>query len=389
MLNKLKALTCIAALALSSGVMAQEELKIGGIGSLSGGGTAWGIALQRGVQMAIDEVNAAGGLKVGDKTYKPCLVMFDDQYTAAGGRLAADRLINVEKTKFIIGPIGSPSVLGAVAVTSPASVLMLSNGFAPAILKNEAKSPYNFRAMNSTLEFGPAMVKWYRENFPTIKKVALIAPNDAVGQAVVPLIEKIYRDNGFEVWKEMFDRGSKEFTPLVTRMMAQGVDLLDLGSNAPGDAGLLLKQARQAGFKGKIWQAGGPSVDEIMDIAGPLAEGFISFNVFDFSMPEAQKFLATYRAKYGDGVMNAQAPGWYNAALNMFESMRRAGSLDVTKVRDALKNLDGYDAGLFGPARWGGMSDYGVDHQLLLRFWIVEVKDGKIITRAAISPEKR
>lgn len=389
MLNKLKALTCIAALALSSGIMAQEELKIGGIGSLSGGGTAWGIALQRGVQMAIDEVNAAGGLKVGDKTYKPRLVMFDDQYTAAGGRLAADRLINVEKTKFIIGPIGSPSVLGAVAVTSPASVLMLSNGFAPAILKNEAKSPYNFRAMNSTLEFGPAMVKWYRENFPTIKKVALIAPNDAVGQAVVPLIEKIYRDNGFEVWKEMFDRGSKEFTPLVTRMMAQGVDLLDLGSNAPGDAGLLLKQARQAGFKGKIWQAGGPSVDEIMDIAGPLAEGFVSFNVFDFSMPEAQKFLATYRAKYGDGVMNAQAPGWYNAALNMFESMRRAGSLDVTKVRDALKNLDGYDAGLFGPARWGGMSDYGVDHQLLLRFWIVEVKDGKIITRAAISPEKR
>ena len=315
--------------------------------------------------------------------------MFDDQYTAAGGRLAADRLINVEQTKFIIGPIGSPSVLGAVAVTSPASVLLLSNGFAPSILKNEAKSPYNFRAMNSTVEFGPAMVKWYRQNFPTIKKVALIAPNDAVGQAVVPQLEQYYRDNGFEVWKELYDRGSKEFTPLITRMMAQGVDLLDLNSNAPGEAGLLLKQARQSGFKGKIWQVGGPSVDEIMGIAGPLAEGFISLNVFDFSMPEAQKFLSTYRAKYGDGVINAQAPGWYNAGLNLFEAMRRAGSSDVTKVRDALQNLDGYDAGLFGPVKWGGMGDYGVDHQLLLRFWIVEVKDGKIITRAAISPEKR
>jgi branched-chain amino acid transport system substrate-binding protein len=66
MLNKLKVLACVAALALSSGVSAQEELKIGGIGSLSGGGTAWGIALQRGVQMAVDEVNAAGGLKIGD-----------------------------------------------------------------------------------------------------------------------------------------------------------------------------------------------------------------------------------------------------------------------------------------------------------------------------------
>ena len=101
MLNKLKALACVAAIALSSGVSAQEELKIGGIGSLSGGGTAWGIALQRGVQMAVDEINAAGGLKIGDKTYKPRLVMFDDQYTAAGGRLAADRLINNEKIKFI------------------------------------------------------------------------------------------------------------------------------------------------------------------------------------------------------------------------------------------------------------------------------------------------
>lgn len=389
MLNKLKALACVAAIALSSGVSAQEELKIGGIGSLSGGGTAWGIALQRGVQMAVDEVNAAGGLKIGDKTYKPKFVMFDDQYTAAGGRLAADRLINNEKIKFIIGPIGSPSVLGAVAVTTPAKVLLLSNGFAPAILKNDAKSPYNFRAMNSTVEFGPAMVKWYRQNFPNVKKVALIAPNDAVGQAVVPQLEQYYRDNGFEVWKELYDRGSKEFTPLLTRMMAQGVDLLDLNSNAPGEAGLILKQAKQAGFKGNIWQVGGPSVDEIMSIGGPLAEGFISLNVFDFDMPEAKKFVATYRAKYGDGVINAQAPGWYNAALNLFEAMRRAGSVDVDKVRDALKNLDGYEAGLFGPVKWGGMGDYGVDHQLLLRFWIVEVKGGKIVTRAAISPEKR
>jgi branched-chain amino acid transport system substrate-binding protein len=233
------------------------------------------------------------------------------------------------------------------------------------------------------------MVKWYRDNFPNAKKVALIAPNDAVGQAVVPQLEQYYRDNGFVVWKELYDRGSKEFTPLLTRMMAQGVDLLDLNSNAPGEAGLILKQAKQAGFKGKIWQVGGPSVDEIMTIGGPLAEGFVSLNVFDFNTPEAKKFVSTYRTKYGDGVINAQAPGWYNAALNLFEAMRRAGSLDVDQVRDSLKKLDGYDAGLFGPVKWGGMGDYGVDHQLLLRFWIVEVKDGKIVTRAAISPEKR
>jgi len=50
--------------------------------------------------------------------------------------------------------------------------------------------------------------------------------------------------------------------------------------------------------------------------------------------------------------------------------------------------MDGYDAGLFGPVSWGGMGDYGVDHQLLLRFWIVEVKGGKVVTKAALHPDK-
>ncbi|CAM4112735.1 ABC transporter substrate-binding protein [Bordetella muralis] len=389
MFKQIKVLSFVAAMMLASTAGAQEELKIGGIGPLSGGGTAWGLALQRGIQIAFDEVNAAGGLKVGDKVYTPKLVMYDDKYTAAGGRLAADRLINADNVKFIIGPIGSPSVLSAVAVTNPAKVLLLSNGFSPTILKNESKSPYNFRAMNSTVEFGPPMVKWFHETHPEVKKVALIAPNDAVGQSVVPQLAEYYKANGIEVWTELYDRGAKEFTPLMARMIAQNVDALDLNSNAPGEAALLLKQARQSGFKKTIWQVGGPSVDEIVDIAGPLANGFISLNVFDFDSPDAKGFIEAYRKKYGDGVINAQAPGWYNAAKIMLEAIRRAGTTEVTAVRDSLEKLDDYDAGLFGPVRWGGMKDYGVEHQLLMKFWIVEVKDGKQVTIQALQPEKR
>jgi branched-chain amino acid transport system substrate-binding protein len=378
-----------AAACLSVSSANADELKIGAIGPLSGGGTAWGIALQRGMQMAIDEVTAAGGIKVGDKTYLPKQVMYDDQYSAAGGRIAAQRLINSDGVKFIVGPIGSPSVLSAIAVTTAAQALVLSDGFSPAILKNTAKSPFNFRAMNSTVEFGPPMIKWYHQHYPNAKKVALIAPNDAVGQSVVPQLEAYYKQNGFTVWTELYDRGTKEFTPLLTRMMAQNVDLLDLNSNAPGESGLLVKQARQAGYKAAIWQVGGPSVDEIMEIAGPLANGFISMNVFDFSDPTAQKFLKTYKAKYGDGVLNAQTPVWYNATKILFEAMRRAGSLDVTKVRDSLEHLDGYDAGPFGPVRWGGNAEYGVNHQLLLKTWITEVKDGKQIVADTVVPEQR
>jgi branched-chain amino acid transport system substrate-binding protein len=374
--------------AASNSAPAQEELKIGAIGPLSGGGTAWGLAVQRGAEMAIDEINKADGLKIGDKTYRPRLIMYDDQYTAAGGRTAAERLINLDGVKYIIGPIGSPSALAVVPITTDAKVIVLSNGFAAEILKNASGSPYNFRTMNSNIEFGPAMVQWMRQRHPELKKFALILPNDAVGQAVLPTLGGTYKANGFEVWSESYERGTKEFTPLLTRMLTQNVDLLDLNANAPGEAGLLLKQARQVGFKKPIWQVGGPSVDEIVAIAGPLANGFVSYDVFDFNEPSAKAFVSAYRARWS-GVINAQTPGWYNATRILFKALQEAGSLDTDKVRDALVKLEGYDAGIYGPVRWGGQSDYGVAHQLLNKFWITEVKDGKPQALTVLMPEKK
>jgi branched-chain amino acid transport system substrate-binding protein len=368
--------------------VAQEELKIGGIGPLSGGGTAWGLAVQRGVEMAIDEVNKAGGLKVGDKTYQPKLVMFDDQYTAAGGRTAAERLINLEGVKFIIGPIGSPSALAVVPVANQAKVIVLSDGYAPEILKNAGEGAYNFRAMNSNIEFGPAMIKWLRERHPEIKKVAIIVPNDATGQAILPTLGGAYKAEGFEVWSETYERGTKEFMPLLTRMLTQNVDLLDLNSNAPGEAGLLLKQARQVGYKKMIWQVGGPSVDEVISIAGPLANGFLSYDVFDFNDPSAKAFVDTYRARWS-GVINAQTPGWYNATKVLFKALQEAGSVDTDKVREALSKIEGYDAGIYGPVTWGGKADYGIAHQLLNKFWISEVKDGAAHALTVLTPEKK
>lgn len=389
LMARIASLLFVSAMSFCTSVSA-EVLNIGGIGSLSGGGTAWGIATQRGVQIAIDEVVKNGGLKVGGKTYEPKLTIIDDAYSATGGRAAAERLVNAEKVKFILGPIGSPSVLGALPVTTKARVLLLSNGFAKAILQNPEGAPYNFRMVVSNVEFAPAMVKWLRAEKPTLKKVGLIFPNDATGQAVIPVLTAIYKNQGFEVWSEGYERGSKEFGPLLARMIAQGVDLVDLNSNAPGEAGLLVRQARQAGYEKLIWQVGGPSVDEIIAIAGHDAEGFLSYNVIDFEAANVRKFVQEYKDKYGDGVINAYAPTFYNATKILFKSMEQAGTVtDVTKVRDAMENLGGFDPGVYGPVVWGGKAEYGVNHQLLTKFWITEVRGGKLVTRAALVPEKR
>ena len=365
--------------------MAQETLKIGAIGSLSGGGTAWGLAIKRGAEIAVDEVNAAGGLKVGDKTFKVELVMYDDQYTGQGGKTAAERLVYQDKVKYIVGPIGSNPVLSTVEVSTPQKVLVVSNGYTPKILQNDHKASYNFRFTLTNLEFAPNMMKWVKENLK-VTKVGILVPNDAIGQSVAPPLVKLYKENGIETVVDFYERGSKEFSPLITRMMAAGIDGFDMNFNAPGEAGLMLKQARQIGFDKQIFQMGGPSVPEIIEVAGKQAEGFVSYEMFDFDAPTAQPFVKAYGAKYGAGIINSQTPAFYNATKILFEAIRRAGTADdTTKVRDAMEKIEGYDAGIYGPVRWTGNAIYGVTHQLALPFYVVEVKNGKPVSRAKLA----
>lgn len=371
---------------VSTPARAQEELKIGVIAALSGGGTGWGVGLQRGVQLALDEVNEKGGLKVGGKTYVLKEVAYDDQYNAAQAKTAAERLVNQEKVKIIFGPVGSPGALGSLPVTQPAHVLQFVDGYAPAILKNEWNGGYVFRIGNSNREFAEPIVKWLKKTIPGAKKIGMIAPNDAVGQAAVPILVDAYKKHGYEVWIEYYERGSKEFTPLLVRMMAQNVDVFEINSNAPGEAGLLVKQARQVGFKGTIIQSGGAGVDEIIEIAGPLAEGFLKYDVIDPSLPRVKAFLDAYNKKYS-GIFNGLSPVYYNAAHIVLEAIRRADSLDTTKVRDQIEKMGGFDAPIFGKVVWTGKADYGVDHQLFHAFLIKEVRNGKGVVKAVIKSQ--
>lgn len=380
------ALGALLTLATAASAGAQETLKIGGIGPLSGGGTAWGLATQRGAELAIDDINAAGGVKADGKTYKLELIMYDDQYTGQGGKAAAERLVNQDKIKFMVGPIGSPPALAAIGVTNPAKVIALTNGYAAAVLKNETKDPYNFRMINTSVEFGPPLIAWLKKNRPQVKKMGILAPNDAVGQSVATQMAEDYKKQGYEVLLEYFERGMKEFTPLILRMMAQKVDGFEFDGNSPGDVGLMVKQMRQAGFKGTLIQIGGPGIDEVIQIAGPHAEGYLSYDVFDWSTPAGKKLQDAYEKKYGKGIINAQMPSFYHITMLLADAINKVGSTDTDKVREAIRKSDGFDIGLYGPIRWSGEETYGIRHQILLPYFISEVKGGQIVKLDKLTP---
>ena len=85
-----------------------------------------------------------GGFKAGGKTYKLELIMYDDQYTGAGGKAAAERLVNQDKVKFIIGPVGSPPALGVISVTNPAKVHRADQRLRPADPEERHQGPLQF-----------------------------------------------------------------------------------------------------------------------------------------------------------------------------------------------------------------------------------------------------
>jgi len=279
-------------------------------------------------------------------------------------------------------PPGKPPLPPATV----AKVLALTDGYAPQILKNDTPDPYNFRIYNTNIEFGPPLIKWIKENVPEIKKIGLLAPDDAVGQSVAGPLAEDYRKQGFEVVLDLFERGTKEFTPLILRMMAQKVDAFEFDGNSPGDAGLMLKQIRQAGFRGNVMQVGGPAIDEIMEIAGPAAEGFLSYDIFDWDTPAGVRLRAAYEKKYGKGIINVFMPAFYHAVLLLAESIKRADSIETDKVRTALETTGGYDAGVYGPIKWTGKESYGVNRQMMIPYYMSQVKGGKIVKRAKFTP---
>lgn len=361
----------------------KEVLKIGAIGSLSGSGAAWGFATKNGVQLAIDEVNDRGGLKVGGKTYELKQIIYDDAYTGAGGNTAAQRLIFEDKVNFIIGPIGSPPALAAGLVANREKVIVLCNGFSPRIIGKD--KPYTFRVTLSTNEFAPAIVKWMAEKFPTMRKVAVICTQDEVGQAVAPLNIKAYEDGGFKiVADERYERGTKDMVPIINRMLIKDPDIIELNGHAPGDVALIVKQTRQLGYKKIMIQTGGPGLEQVLEVARELAEDFISYNIFDPEDPNVQHFVKAYDKKFG-GFINPYCPLMYNGAKLLFHTIEKENTLDTDKIKAALEKSDGYMT-MMGPIKWTGEELYGIRHQILTPFYISQIKKGKIVTYGKIIP---
>ena len=365
---------------MASHAAAQETLKIGALVTLSGPGAAWGQAMKNAAELAADKANATGGLEVGGKKYKVEIVPYDDKYQAGEAVTVANRLVFEDKVKFIIGPTGSAPALAVQPITEKNQVLTVTLGFTNKALAND--KPFSFRPVITTLEFAEPQIAWMVKTLG-VKKAGGLFPNDESGQVIARDLEAAYRKAGGELSaKEFFERDRVDFVPVLTRMFARGIDTIELNGTSPGTAGLIAKQARELGFKGKIVRTGGPATAEIIGVAGKEAsEGMMVHAVIDPAVPSTRAYMDMYASKY-KAVSNGFSPSFYDFTSMLFEAMRRSGTVtDTQKVRLELEKIKDFN-GVLGKLNWTGKANYGVDHQLAVPFYVSEIKNGVEAVRA-------
>lgn len=371
-------------------VMAKAEtLKIGVIAPLSGPGAPWGIAIQRGVEIAAQEINAAGGIKAGGKTYEVKVIAVDDMYSGKGGVDGATKLIYQDQVKFIIGSISSASILAFQPITEPQKVLAFVNSYSNEVLRKE--KPYTFRIIMTSYEIGKVEYKWLKDNKPQVKKLAIISPNDASGWAVSEHVRMAAKPYGYEVvFDQYYERGTVDFYPILTKMTAKKPDWLDLGASPTGDQALLMKQVREMGYKGGMSATTQMTPETLVKVAGKSAEGFISAGL-DATGPLATKqekeFEKTYMAKYGPP-FNPTSLIFYPPLYIIKQGIEAANSIDSTAVMKKIAE-PGWIFDVMGlPTRWGGQDYYGIDRQIFDTVSICELRDGKLRTIKRFSSEE-
>ncbi len=366
---------------------AEKELKIGAIFPLSGRGATWGLAAQKAITIKQKEVNGRGGLKVGADHYRIEILWEDDKYNAAAGRMGAEKLVNRDKVKFILGSQSSAVILAVQPITESNKILFLVNSYAKEVLAPD--KPYTFRMVLTSNEVLQGMYPWMTKTYPALKNVAFVNPNDASGWSIEKDCKRLAEQNRIQViFSQFYERGTSDFYPLLNKLIAAKPDFVDFTGAPPGDQALIVKQLRELGYKGKTFSSTTMDPTEFCKIAGAQnAEGHIS-NTHDllgaYTNEAQRKYYDDYLAHYGKP-FDPVTPKYQVYLDILVQAIEKSGSIDPTKVKDTMEKVDEWVT-IFGPAKFGGKEHYGIKRQVITPVYVSEVIGGKLVNRGTMMP---
>ena len=316
-----------------------DTILLGEVGSLTGSEATFGISTRNAIELAINEVNAAGGVK-GRKVE---VRVYDDQSKPEEAANAVTRLINQDQVLLILGEVASTNSIAMANKAQPARVPMISN--ASTNPKVTEIGDYIFRVCFIDPFQGYVMARFAHDNLKFNKVAVLKDLASDYSQGLADVFKRKFTEMGGKiVGEETYAKGSTDFRSQLTAIKRSQPD----GIYVPGyytDIGVIARQARELGINAKLMGGDGWDSEKLFELGGSAVEGSYFSNHYspDDPNPRIQKFIADYKAAFGS-VPDSLAALGYDAAMVAVDAMKRAPNLDRVSVRNAIaatKNFPG------------------------------------------------
>ncbi len=343
------AVAALGSLALTTGASAADPVKLGHVAALSGASAQSGEAITRGLTIAIDEINAKGGVLGGRKIE---LIQRDDESNPPKGVIAARELIFKEKVAAFFGGIDSPVSLAIVPLANKEKTPFMGVwAAATPITRNKGNPNYVFRVSAVDALVDIKLLDYANTKFGA-KKAGLMLINNPWGESNEKGLKAADKDNAnIEiVGIEKFENNDVDMVPQLTRLKEAGAEAIILVVNAPPGA-QMMKSRERMGWKAPVVSHWGISGGRFPELAGPTAGDahFVqTYSFFGKQSPKGEKVIGALKAKYPaiKGPKDIFSPvgtaNAYDAMHLLAMAIDKAGSTDGDAIRKAMYEIGSY-----------------------------------------------
>ncbi|MFO7171947.1 MAG: ABC transporter substrate-binding protein [Bacillota bacterium] len=339
----------------AGGVEGTDVIKIGVSAPLTGEIAALGQSTRNAVEMAAEEVNAAGGIDVGGKKLKVRMIIEDDQNSPEQTASVFQKLIHQDQVVAFIGSQSSKATNAGAPIANDAKVPAISP-WATNPMVTEGK-PYMFRACFIDPFQGYVAAKFAREHLKAQRAAVLYDVASDYNKGLAEVFRKEFEKMGGTITAyETYTTGDKDFSAQLTKIKATNPDVLFL-PNYFNEVPLQVQQARKLGLNVTFLGGDGWDSPKLVELGGADMEGTYFTNHYTptADSPAVKEFVEKFKARYGQ-VPDAAAALTYDAARILFQAIERAGSLDRDQIRDAIAATEGFQ-GVTGTITYAGKND--------------------------------
>ena len=362
-----------------------SKIKIGLIAELTGDIPAVGASCKNAAEMAVAEINEAGGIQLGEKKYKVDLIIEDNAGKADQAASSAQKLITQKNVIAIVGPNASRYVLPAAEIAESSKVVLITPwSTAPkATLDSKTGAPkkYVFRSCFIDPFQGRVLAKFTLDNLKLKKAAALYDVASEYNKGIAEIFKEVYEQNGGKVVAfETYTTNDKDFSSQLTKIKRAAPQIIFL-PNYYSEVPLQIQQAKRLGIKVPFIGSDSWGSEELLKLCGNDCNGFYFSTHYaaDASTEVTKKFIESYRAKYGNTPDDVAALTYDSFGL-LWQALKSAGKNDRQAVRDALAKIPKYE-GVTGTMQFQEASGDPIKSAVILK-----IKDGKFIWYANAKP---